>query len=216
MRTIALALSFLLLTTTLHAQKAYIGGTQLAEQTAKYKQLVERAKKNDSTLDYMELIAAYWDIYSALPKAPNRDEMTQAFKDKNYRRAVELAEVVLDTEFQNRGLHTAMANAYKELGETAKAEQHRAWAEKLFDALLKSGDGKTVQTAFCVQGMRDEYEIMAHFGYKASVQAFSLANGTELDTLSGREERTGKSVSLMFDISGNVSRCVQSHRASGK
>ncbi len=182
---------------------------QFNEHYDNYKQLVARAKQNDPTVDYVRLIAVYWDIYSKLPKAPNRDEMSQAFKDKDYRRAVELAEVIQDNEFQNRNLHLAMANAYQELGETAKADLKRGWADKIFKAILSTGDGKSPATAYCVQGINEEYQIMRHFGYKATTQAFLLSG---YDELSGTEEKTGKPVSLYFDISGNVSRCVNSHQ----
>jgi hypothetical protein len=204
----------LLVPVLLHAQNAVKSPDRKAaiefnSRYKTYKQLVERAKQKDRTVDYVELIAAYWDIYDKLPEAPSRDQMSQAFKDKNYKLAVQLAEGIYDNEFQNRGLHLAMANAYDQLGDKQKAELHRAWAEKLFNAILSSGDGKSQQTAYCVQGIREEYEIMKHFGYKVSFQAYMVGG---YDSLGGIEEKTGRDVSLYFDISGNLSRCINSHR----
>jgi len=92
--------------------------------------------------------------------------MVDAFKQKNYKKALELAEVVLDHELTNSGLHLAAANAYKELEETEKANLHRKHTESILNALLRTGDGKSVNTAYCVQSINEEYIIMQHFGYK--------------------------------------------------
>lgn len=144
-------------------------------------------------------------------EAPNRDAMVEAFKQKNYKRAVELAEVVLDYEFTNRRLHLAPANAYKELRETEKADLHRKHAANILNALLRTGDGESVQTAYCVQSINEEYIIMQHFGYKVTMQAYIISNGSDYDLLSGKDDKTGKDVRLYFDISGFFTRCFNSH-----
>src|SRR6267378_945821 len=62
----------------------------------RYKELVERAKKGDSAVDFVELISAAsdWDLSEKeVFTAPNRETMVEAFKYKSYKKAVELAEV---------------------------------------------------------------------------------------------------------------------------
>ncbi len=178
----------------------------------RYKELVERAKKADS-VDFVELISATsdWSISEKeVFTAPNRDSMVEAFKTKDYKKAVELAEVVLDYEFTNRGLHLATANAYQELHENEKADLHRKLADKILNALLSTGDGKTVGN--CVQSINEEYVIMRHFGYKVTMQAYIMSNMSGYDLLSGKDEKTGKDVGLYFDVSGLFTRCLQSHQ----
>lgn len=180
-----------------------------------YKELVERVKNGDQDVDFVQLISAAsdWELSKEkLTEAPNRDEMVQAFKKKDYDRAVKLAEIVLEYEFTNRGLHLATANAYKELGDNAKSDLHRSVGEKILKALLSTGDGKTAQTAYCVQGINEEYVIMRHFGYRVVMQAYVISGEAEYDLLSGKDEKTGKDVGLYFDISGHFTRCVQSHQ----
>lgn len=185
------------------------------EQYSRYKQLVERAKDGDQSLDFVQLISAAsdWELSEkSKTESPNRDTMVEAFKKRDYEKAVELAEVVLDYEFTNRGLHNATANAYEKLGNSEKATSHRDVAEKILKALLRTGDGKTVQTAYCVQSINEEYVIMRHFGYKVAMQALIISDESNYDLLSGKDEKTGKHVALYFDISGHFSRCVQSHQ----
>lgn len=180
-----------------------------------YMQLVERAKKSDPTVDYVQMISAAMDWENAERhqiKPPKRDEMVAAFKAKKFEKAVEFAEIVLDYEFTNSGLHRAVENAYRKLRNTAKADFHREIGEKILQALLSTGDGKTAETAYCVQGINEEYVIMAHFGYEVSSQALILGSTSNYDFLAGKDKKTGKEVGLYFDISGHFSRCVQSHQ----
>src|SRR5262249_23621815 len=193
-----------------HSSAASITG-QNTDVFSRYKGLVDRAKMGDPTVDFVELIAAYWDIEKR-PTASERPAMVQAFNDKDYRRAVDLAEKVLDLEFHNRNLHTVTANAYRELGDSVQETVHRNWAEQILNAMLSTGDGKTLQTAFCVQGVNDEYQIMSHFGYKTTGQACIVSGQIDYHRLDGTEEKTGNAVSLYFDISGHFSRCVKNKK----
>jgi len=109
-----------------------------------YDSLVRKVKAGDSTVAFIELIAAAsdWDLSTkTVIKAPNRDAMVEAFKKKDYKKATELAAQVLDYEFTNRSLHRATENAYIKLGDKVRAEFHHNIAEKLLSALLSTGDG---------------------------------------------------------------------------
>ena len=180
-----------------------------------YQQLVERVKKGDAAVDFVDLIAAAsdWDVSAkTLIEVPHRDEMVAAFKAKDYSKAVDLAESVLDYEFTNRGLHRATANAYRELGNKAKADFHNDVGEKILKALLTTGDGKSTETAYCVQSINEEYVIMNYFGYEVSSQAYIVSSSSNYDLLEGKDKKTGKKVGLYFDISGLFTRCIQSHK----
>jgi hypothetical protein len=187
---------------------------QSEEYRAKYQQLVEQAKKGEP-VDFVELIATAsdWETSSkTIIKAPERDEMVAAFKAKKFKKAVELAEAVLNYEYTNRSLHRATAKAYRELKNPEQADFHTKIGEQILNALLSTGDGQTAETAYCVQGINEEYVIMSHFGYKVSSQAFVSSTNSNYDVLSGTHEKTGKRVDLYFDISGFFRRCVESHR----
>jgi hypothetical protein len=169
-----------------------------------YQQLVALAKHSDPSVDYVQMIAAASDLALAesFREAPNRAAMVAAFKVKDYKKAVELAETVLDYEFTNRGLHLATEKAYRELKDETKADFHHVVAENILQALLRTGDGLTLNTAYCVQSINEEYVIMDHFGNEVLSQSYLVASGSEYDLLEGREKKTGKKVGLYFDISG--------------
>jgi hypothetical protein len=54
-----------------------IGNPLMEQRQAQYKLLVERIRKGDNAVDFVELIATYWDIYPTLPKSPVRAEMNE-------------------------------------------------------------------------------------------------------------------------------------------
>jgi len=174
------------------------------QSAANYTQLVERAKKGDQTVDFVQLREAFVAWTSDAKNqggAPNREAMVAAFKENNYAKAVELAEVVLDYEFVNRGLHLAAEDAYRKLGDEKKANFHRDIAAKLLKALLNTGDGKSAETAYRVMSVREEYIIMHELGTEVSSQGLWSVNNKAFDVLSGTDPKTGKEIRVYFDIS---------------
>ena len=176
------------------------------EQASEYRMLVEQVKKGDLGVDFIKLRAAFFDWANDAcnqPNAPNRDAMVQAFEAKDWGTAVELAEIVLGYEFVNRGLHKATANAYKELQRLENERFHTEIVQKLFKALLSSGDGKTPETAFRVYSVREEYDVMRELGYEVSGQALVVGPYGKMDALTG-VNADKKTASFYFDFNGSL------------
>lgn len=180
-----------------------------------YPQLVERVKRGDTDVDFVRLRDSYAEWLcddKAETDAPNRDAMVAAFDAKDYAKAVELVEGVLDYEFVNLGLHRAAEDAYRKLNNQPKADFHKGIADKLLNALLTSGDGKTAQTAYRVLTVREEYFIMNQLGYKVNMQALLAQNDKPYDLLSGKDAKTGKEVAVYFDISSFFGGCGRTNK----
>jgi len=175
-----------------------------------YRKLVDRIKGGDLTVDFVQLrdsFGAWLCNEKVKTDAPNRAAMVSAFEKKDYAKAVELVEPVLDYEFVHIGLHRAAAEAYGNLGLAQKADFHKNIAEKLQKALLSSGDGKTPETAFRVLTVREEYVIMNELGYEVQMQALLAIKGKSYDRLSGKDKKTDQAVSVYFDISSFFGGC---------
>lgn len=182
---------------------------------SEYRQLVERVKRGDMDVDFVRLRTSFGEWLcneNVQTEAPNREAMVTAFNENDYAKAVALAEVVLDYEFVQLGVHRASADAYRKLENKARADFHQAVAEKLLNALLTSGNGKTAETAYRVLTIREEYFIMNELGFKVTSQALMSANGKAYDVLSGRDSKTDKSVSVYFDISSFFGGCKKSKK----
>src|SRR5258708_6378454 len=180
------------------------------EDTSLYHQLVQRAKSGDQTLDFVKLRDAFgeWLCSDKVnTDAPNRDAMIHAFDSKNYAKAAELIEVVLNYEFVNRELHLAAEDAYRQLGNQTKADFHKTMAHKLLHAVLTSGNGKTTETAYRVLDVREEYFVMRELGYRARGQALLSKDNKAYDLLMGTDVDSGKDVKVYFDISSFFGGC---------
>ncbi len=209
MKSLFAALLLLASLITASAQTPKESSNQSTEQAPHpYVQLVERAKKGDPTVSFKELrrVFADWQCQKNTD-ARNRQALVDAFNTKDYAKAVKLVEGVLDYEYVHRGIHLAAEDAYRHLGNTTKADEHKAVAEKLLDALLTSGDGKSAKTAFFVLSIREQYFIMEQLGYKPSSQALVSEGDLMFDVLSGTDSKTGNQVSLYFDITNFFGGC---------
>jgi len=194
------------------------------EEKQEYLLLVEKAKRGDQTIDFGRLRTSYLDWVNNKcnqTDPPNRDEMVKAFEKKDWQKAVQLGEKVLDYEFTNRGLHLAMANAYKELQNSEKEQYHTEIAQKLLKALLDSGDGKTPKTAYKVHSIREEYIVMRELGYRVSSQALAMDKDYgSFDILTG-ENAEKKTASFYFSINsffggGNAKPCPENEKKQEK
>ncbi len=75
---------------------------------------------------------------------------------------------------------------------------------------LKSGDGKTMQTAYVVfektegRGIRKQYQILQYLGLERVMQSlvFDDKTGKPYDLMRVRDSRTGEERDVWFDISG--------------
>ena len=186
------------------------------QDTSLYHQLVQRAKSGDQAVNFVQLRDAFgeWLCNDKVnTHAPNRDAMVQAFESKNYAKAAELIEIVLDYEFVNRELHLAAEDAYRQVGNQAKADFHKTIAHKLLHAVLTSGDGKTPETAYRVLDVSEEYFVMRTLGYTAGSQVLASKSNRAYDILNGHEVDTGKTVSVYFDISSFFGGCERLRRS---
>jgi len=198
MRTLALAAMFLCFVSAAFSQSKPFVRLDGKPDDSTYKQMVEQLKAGDATVDFVKFRDAYleWILDECnVSDAPDRDAMLKAFQDKDYKRAVVIADKVLDYEYVNRSLHRAVANAYKELGNAEKAKFHNDVADLLMKALMNSGDGQSTKTAYRVHSIREEYIVMEELGYKVSIQSlvsdkdygiFDVLEGTAKDGKTGR------------------------------
>ena len=107
------------------------------QATADYKDLVERAKSGDRTVDFGRLRLAFADS-KAFEKRPYTDPqkaaMWAALKGKNYDEAIKNAEVILAGNYADMDTHSGESAAYKELRNTALSDLH----DFIYHGLLKS------------------------------------------------------------------------------
>ena len=103
-----------------------------------------------------------------------------------------LEELPIDIE-----IFFARAMAFSELG--LFKEQIRSYTTYLglVDSILMSGDGKTVETAFWVTTIEEEYAVIGEFRLQRISQALLEGGIDKIDC----QTSDGKQVTLYFDVS---------------
>ena len=178
--------------------KATEGNGQAKES---YEPLVEKLKKGDLTIDFAELRMAFtktkdFSGYGGLEKK----EAFGALDKKDFQKALKLAEDGLKDDYLDLNAHYVAFIANRELDKADKAEFHRNVFFKLIEAIQKSGDGKTPETAFIVIGVDEEYVLINYLGYRPTQQGLYRANGHTYDKLSVVNTKTNETVVFYFQI----------------
>ena len=107
-------------------------------------------------------------------------------------------------------IHIAQAVALDELGREEESGHHLLWHKGLVDSILRSGDGRTPETAWVVISIAEEYSILHVFGM--SLRGRDLLEG-EIDRMEVESE--GKVYVVHFDSSAHFRRLRSSLGESG-
>ena len=177
----------------------------LAQQESKptYDSLLEQVKKGDPAADFTALRFAYADNPpkdSGGIDADANKEMYSALRNKQYSKAIEYAEKIVKGKFVDINAHLVLAVAYKEKNDKDKEEFHSYVAEGLIKSILKSGNGKSQETAFVVISTDEEYVILRVFGLMPGTQSLQNAKEHHYDRLDAVDPKTNQKVTLYFNI----------------
>jgi len=130
--------------------------------------------------------------------------MQQAVKEHQRSRAIELAEHLLDQGFVDWDAHMDCFGIYTELGDTAKATFHLQAAIALVASIMRTGDGKTKETAFEVISDREEYYALTslglpYLGPDVSSQSEVMDGAHHYDRWSVRDPKRNEVVEVFFN-----------------
>lgn len=170
--------------------------------TERYKALLEAAQQGDKPVDWQSLRFAYadsegFDLMGVAAMA-HQEAMFKAFQAGDWPAVLEKAQTILKTTFVSIDAHVMSDIAYRQLGEPAKAETHFRAAKGLIDS-IRTGDGRSPETAWSVIAVWEEYSIMRILGLQPSKQSLIQTNGHSYDAMEVVDEK-GKAFTLYFLI----------------
>jgi hypothetical protein len=182
------------------------GASTIPAQAAKppsYEMLLENVKKKDPKADFKALRMAYSKTQAYNPYDFGRQKaqqaMNRAIKAKDYAQALQLARNRLEKNYVDVQAHMVASLSYKQLGKADRSDYHRYVADGLIKSILKSGDGKSEETAFVVISTDEEYVVLDVLGINLSLQALVRGKKHTFDVLSGVDENK-KKVKFYFNI----------------
>jgi len=180
-----------------------LGQPTATPATTSYEALVEKVKAGNNNIDFRELRLAYVDS-ATRKKAKDTDAqkkaMSQALRDQDYKSVLENAQAVLQQDFVDIDAHFAEYTAYRELKQSEQTEREKYIVAGLLDSITSSGDGKTLDTAYQVINVHEEYVVLRFDGLMPSKQSLQHKDGHSFDVMETVDPKTNKKVTYYFNV----------------
>jgi hypothetical protein len=188
--------SLLLLAVSINAQSQ-------ESNKPKYEALLEKVKAGDTTVSFKELRMAYTESQGYAPYGGDRESrksMLSALNDNSYDKALEYAGNILKQNYLDITAHIVSSIAYNELKNPERAKYHRQIVDGLIQSILKSGDGKSLETAYVVISTDEEYALFNVLGLKAASQSLLHDKGHSYDKMDASNRKTNQTTTFYFNI----------------
>ena len=172
------------------------------DRSSEYSDLLAALKAGETKVDYGRLRLSYEDSSEhkkAKDTSAEQKLMFSAFQAKDFAVALKQADAILDNEYINLDAHFVAYIASRELGDSAKADFHRAVFRGLIDSIQNSGDGKSPEKAWVVISVHEEYVLLRVLGYKPSQQSLVQKNGHFYDVMKVNRIEDGSDATFYFN-----------------
>jgi hypothetical protein len=173
-------------------------------QQPTYETLLAKVLKGDLTIDFAAFRLAYTRTEEfctgAFLSRQDVSEIEVLCHERDFSNALALAEKALAKNFADVNAHYVAAIAFMCTG-NEKVWYHRNLFEKLLESIKIGCDGKTLETAYVVISVPEEYALLDHLGYKMEMQALLVpGNGHRYDRMTVVNRRTNEKAVLYFQI----------------
>ena len=180
-----------------------VGVAQEPAAKVPYETLLEKVKKQDSSVNFKELRFSYTETKQYSPygsDSENRKAMFEALKAEGYEKALALSEKILAANYLDINAHFVAFAANRYLGHLEKADYHKYVFQNLLKSISDSGDGKTMETAFFVISTDEEYALFSFMGLRPAGQALIEDKGHRYDKMTAIDPKTEQSSTYYFNI----------------
>ncbi|MGD0683380.1 MAG: DUF4919 domain-containing protein [Terracidiphilus sp.] len=174
-----------------------------SDQPSEYATLLASLKAGNTAIDYTRLRLSYMDspeYKAAKDVSKSEDSMSDALNKKDYPAALKDAEAVLDSDYVNIDAHFVAFVANQEMGAMDKAAFHRTVFRGLINSILNSGDGLSMEKAWVVINVHEEYVILRVLGFKPSQQSLVNQNGHSYDVMKVKKADDGTDQTFYFNV----------------
>ncbi|HEY6871186.1 MAG TPA: DUF4919 domain-containing protein [Geobacteraceae bacterium] len=171
------------------------------EAQKEFDALLAKVKQSDESVDFAQLRRLYSQTESYSPFGDNPpQEMFAALNNSDFKKSRSLAEEVLDENYLNVDAHLVERLACDKLKDEKCSAHHRYVARGIIDSILRSGDGKTPETAMFVISIAEEYLAARALGLRVVSQALEHITGHSYDVLTVVDAKTNAEGRLYFNI----------------
>lgn len=170
--TVAIVLSAFCLLTVFFAPRAT--ALQAAEDRISPKQefqaLLERVKKSDASVDFARMRKLQTQLDDYKPYGDSESHPFTLLNEGHIEAAQLLVDRMLAQNYLDLEAQFAAAQIADKRKDAAAAAHHRYVFQGVLDSILKSGDGKSTETAYVVVALSEEYALMGRLGLRVAGQ----------------------------------------------
>lgn len=175
--------------------------TTNAESPYSYEKLLKRFLEDDLLNEWETYILClgYAKTGDYSPYSNASGDLYKSNKAGDYDNTLKQGQELLKKNPVNASLYRELMYAHRRKGENEIADLYQRRAQRLYDAMIFTGDG-TCDKPYITLTTTDEYGLIGYLGlYSTGMQSLVTCNGARADELS-IEDRDGKKAELYFDV----------------
>ncbi len=166
-----------------------------------FEALLARVKASDPTVDFAELRRLYAESPAYTPlRDADEPRLREVMSRGADRMTLDVARAILERNYLNVDAHLAAAVACEALADMDCRRHHEYVARGILDSIGRSGDGRTLDTAWVVISVPEEYAVAAVLGVRVIGQEVVRRDSRYYDRLTVRDPDSGTDRELFFDI----------------
>lgn len=124
-----------------------------------------------------------------------------ALEEKKPEEAMRLGNEILERDYLRVATHNLLADAYGEMGDTARREFHSQVTWALFDAFIRSGKGTNPETAKVTINPDEVTLFLDILGLQEEIHEVVEKDGKVFDHFRGKTRMDSDSQDFWFEIS---------------
>lgn len=172
-----------------------------------YPILLQRFQVFDSTLtqvdiNYVYYGNVYYENYNPYDETQDETTFKALYKEKKYEDAIEYGLRVFKYNPVNIRVLYNLIVCYDKIGDQVRAQQYANLYFTLLDVIYASGDGKSLNTAYVVINVKDEYEILGDMELQITKQA--LVRDVDVLTINTKLQKPDKGENKIKELYFNV------------
>jgi hypothetical protein len=180
--------------------------TQDTTSTFYYPVLIQKFLQFDTTLTDKEFCYIYYgnvftDKYNPYGTGEDEKKFMEFYKQEKFQEAIPFGLNTLIDNPVNLKILYKMLVCYHKLGDKITAKKYANLYFGLLNEIYKSGDGKSIETAFVVIKVNDEYQVLNDLELQSKGQAL-LSNGPtdrlSIDTKNQKKVKGRKKISELY------------------
>jgi hypothetical protein len=172
-----------------------------SDADSKYEKLLAAAKSGQP-VDWQALRFAYADSSGfevfVMKSRETHKAMNEAFRAGDYARALVQANLIIDQNYLEIDAHAISEIANEKLGNSDEAKKQHSIVVGLVKS-IRTGDGRTPETAFTVITVHEEYNVMRILGLRPQRQTLISYGGHHYD-VHDVADKDGHGQKLYFQI----------------